>query len=231
MAIGWLSAEADKVRDAIGAGKLIIGWKRRSGNPEGYYSEHGFAEHRVQLDPDGRPAFDRVVIGEAPNINAVVYGYRPNGVLYVGVIIQARPFADKPDRTPADPPIVFAQPCVMGFNLERVAGKDAAIREASEEAGTESAILKIESLGLHNPNPTFCATWSELFAIQVDLDLVEERVDESELIYRAEYLQLAELIRRIGLGEYKGVNYRSATANDALFVWLSRHPNIMQRHI
>jgi hypothetical protein len=65
----------------------------------------------------------------------------------------------------------------------------------------------------------------------VDLDLVEERVDESELIYRAEYLQLAELIRRIGLGEYKGVNYRSATANDALFVWLSRHPNIMQRHI
>lgn len=231
MAVGWLSAAADKVWDAINDGRFKLGWKHRTASREGYFSQYGFAELRVQLDSEGKPAFDRMVYGESPNINAVVYGSR-NGVLYVGVVIQARPFSDKPDGNPADPPIVFGQPCAMGFNLEGVSGRDNAIREASEEAGTESAVINVESLGYHNPNPTFCATWSELFAIQVDLDKIDsQKVDRTEGIYKAEYLPLAELIRRIGLGVYEGVNYRSATANDALFVWLSKHSYIWNKHV
>ena len=61
----------------------------------------------------GTPAFDRVVSGEAPNINAVAY-YVRGDVYYVGVTFQVRPFADTAYGVPADLPIKFAQP-VMGF--------------------------------------------------------------------------------------------------------------------
>ena len=80
----------------------------------------------------------------------------------------------------------------------------------------------------HNPNPTFCATWSELFSVEVDLSKVTSQTDRSELIYRAEYLPLDEVLSRIGKGEFEGVNYRSATANDAFFVWLARHPRMLE---
>lgn len=202
-------------------------------------SRFGFAEVRVQLTPDGSLDFDRVVYGEAPNINAVVYGVR-DGTYYVAVVIQARPFADLPVSTPknfapADPPIVFGQPCVMGF-LEKIVGAElstafesadgAAVREALEEAGAYG-ILSVEAMGHHNPNPTFCATWSQLLEIQVDVDTVAAQVDSSELIYKAEYLPVAEVNRRIAVGEHEGVCYRSAAANAAFMVWLARHPEAM----
>lgn len=185
----------------------------------GFYSRFGFAEYRIQLGADGMPAFGRVVYGETANINGVVWGYDENGNVLIGVTIQERPLADNPDGTPAR--IRFGQPCVMGFNLEKVAGQDAAIREASEEAGTGSAVIAVEEFGSHNPNPTFCATWSQLFAIQVDLTKVTGQTDRSELIYRAEFVPIVELLRRIHAGEHQGVSYRSATANDAFFVWLA----------
>lgn len=207
------------------------------------HSRFGFAEVRVQTKSDGTPDFDRVVYGEAPNINAVVYGVR-DGTYYVAVVIQARPFADLPistpeNITPADPPIAFGQPCVMGF-LNKIVGSQlatafetadvAALREAIEEAGA-LGILSVEEMGHHNPNPTFCATWSQLLEIQVDLEMITSEVDSSELIYRAEYIPVAEVYRRIALGEYDGVNYRSATANNALMVWLARHPEALMQAV
>ena len=89
----------------------------------------------------------------------------------------------------------------------------------------------MNKMGHHNPNPTFCATWSQLLEIQVDLDLVTSQVDSSELIYKAEYLPVSEVYRRIALGEFEGVNYRSATANNALMVWLARHPEALAQAV
>lgn len=198
-------------------------------------SRFGFAEVRVQTKPDGTPDFDRVVYGEAPNINAVIYGIGPYGTCHVAVTVQARPFADLPTGEPAETPIVFGQPCVMGFrqafggfNMTKVfeASVGAAAREAIEEAGAEG-VLRVIPLGHHNPNPTFVASWSELFEIEVDLTKVTGQTDRSELIYRAEYVPLGELLQRIAHGEHNGVNYRSATANNALFVWLSSHPELL----
>lgn len=186
---------------------------------DGFYSRYGFAEYRVQLDTNGMPAFGRVIYGESANINAVVWGLDDDENVLIGVTIQERPLADNTDGTPAR--TKFAQPCVMGFNLEKVVGKDAALREASEEAGTDGAVIDIEHLGVHNPNPTFCATWSELYAIQVDLTKITGQTDRSELIYRVEFVELKELLRRIARSWHDGACYRSATANDAFFVWLS----------
>lgn len=197
------------------------GWKYDPSSHR-FDSRFGFAEQRVQLDAEGKLAFDRVVYGEAPNINAVVWGRR-DGQIYIGRTVQSRPFADHHDGEPADPAITFVQPCVMGFNLERVAGTEAALREASEEAGTGNAVLSIKQMRFHNPNPTFCATWSELFEIEVDLDKIEEASDRSELIYRAEFVPLSQAIDDIARGWEDGVSYRSATANDTLFVWLAKH--------
>ena len=197
-------------------------------------SRFGVAEVRVQTKPDGTPDFDRVVYGEAPNINAVVYGFGPNRVCKVAVVNQARPFADLPTGEPAEVPIVFGQPCVMGFrhnlgglNLSKAfeAAYQSAAREAAEEAGVKG-VLHIAQLGYHNPNPTFVSTWSELFEIEVNLDTLTGETDRAELIYKAEYLPLKEVLRRIAQGEHNGVNYRSATANNALFVWLSGRPEL-----
>jgi len=198
------------------------------------HSRFGFAEVRVQTKPDGTPDFDRAVYGEAPNINAVVYGVRDD-TYYVAVVIQARPFSDLPDGTPADLPIKFGQPCVMGF-LNKIVGQqlaaafesadEAAIREALEEAGA-TGILSVEAMGFHNPNPTFCATWSTLLDIQVDLTTVTSRVDAAELIYKAEYLPVREVFRRIAIGEFDGVSYRAATPNSAFMTWLARHPEAL----
>jgi hypothetical protein len=209
-------------------------WKLDTDNRR-LHSRFGFAEVRVQRGKEGGPDFDRVVYGEAPNINAVVYGIDGNGVYYVGVVVQQRPFADNPNGSPAEVPIVFGQPCVMGF-LDKIVGdklakafespEDGAVREALEEAGV-AAVEEIAEMGHHNPNPTFCATWSNLIEIKVNLDKIREPVDAKELIYRAEYLPVREVMRRIGEGEYENVNYRSATANDAFFVWLARHPEAL----
>lgn len=221
MAKGWILGTHVDIQRLSWEGSFSYGWRQTAW---GYESRFGKVEQRVQLKADGAPDFDRMVYSEAPNVNAVVWGYDKDGNIRIAVTVQARPFADNTDGTPADPPIIFGQPCVMGFNLERVAGADAAVREASEEAGTESAVVgKPISLGYHNPNPTFCATWSELYSIQVDLSKVTTQTDRSELIYRAEYVPVAELLQRISLGVHKDVNYRSATANDAFFVWLTNH--------
>jgi len=79
------------------------------------YSRFGFAEVRVQTKADGTPDFDRVVYGEAPNINAVTWGIDADGTYKVAVVVQGRPFADTPEGEPADPPIVLVSPASWAF--------------------------------------------------------------------------------------------------------------------
>jgi len=212
------------------------GWRYDS-EVDGFVSKFGFAERRVQLDRDGMPAFDRVVGGERPNINAVAY-YVNRGVWYVGVVFQERPFADVSYGVPADPPIRFAQP-IMGFR-DRIVGKAAgevfesaeegASREALTEAGVND-ILSIKSMGQHWGNPTGpLVTPSDLLEIEVDprsLNTNTDQLDREELIYKCEYIPVKELIRRIGLGQHDGVNYRGSVPMNTFFVFLARHPEAL----
>ena len=232
----WITpSQAEERHPGFFAERGENSWQVDSDNRR-IYSRFGYAEVRVQIKGDGSPDFDRVVYGEAPNINAVVFGREPDGTIKVAITVQARPFSDNPDSSPASPPLVFGQPCVMGF-LQRIVGQrlaqayesadDGAVREALEEVGARG-ILSVSNMGSHNPNPTFCATWSNLLEIEVDLARVQEDVDSAELIYKAEYLPVAEVLRRIAEGEHEGVNYRSATANDAFFVWIARHPEALR---
>lgn len=232
---GWMTAaQAVELDPDFFVKRGENGWVLDTDNRR-FQSRFGFAEVRVQRGKEGGPEFDRVVYGEAPNINAVVYGVDGEGTYYVGVVVQQRPFADNPDGSPADVPITFGQPCVMGF-LDRIVGatlakafespEDGAVREALEEAGV-AAVEQIERVGHHNPNPTFCATWSTLVEIKVNLEKIQDPVDAKELIYTCEYLPVREVLRRIAEGEHEGVSYRSATANDAFLVWLARHPEAL----
>ncbi|OGH21230.1 MAG: hypothetical protein A2958_01880 [Candidatus Levybacteria bacterium RIFCSPLOWO2_01_FULL_38_13] len=198
-------------------------------------SRFGFAEVRVQLNQDGTPAFDRVVCGEAPNINAVAY-YVKDGVWYIGVTFQVRPFADLAYGVPADPPIKFAQP-VMGFR-DKIVGKvasavfesapEGAKREVLEEAGVND-VMSIQSMGQHWGNPTGpLVTPTDLLEIQVNPESIDtSKLDREELIYKCEYLSTSELVSRIASGEHDGVNYRASVAMNTFFVFFARHPEAL----
>lgn len=192
----------------------------------------GFAEQRVQLKPDGMPAFDRVIVSETPNINAVVWGRDTDGTVRVAVTIQARPFVDNLDGTLANPPYIFAQPCVMGFTPEGI-GAAGAFREASEEAGAGDAFIgEPEDLGYINPNASFCVSWTRCWAIQVDLAKVTGQTDRKEGIYKAPYIPLRDVTERIAAGfhedpELGHVEYSSAMPNSVLQRWLYRHPEML----
>ncbi|MEK7605314.1 MAG: hypothetical protein AAB478_02190 [Patescibacteria group bacterium] len=228
--IGWVTPqEASRRTFNFFKDRGVNSWHLDRSNKR-FFSRFGFAEVRVQTKADGTPDFDRVVVGEAPNINAVCW-YRKGGIIYIAVVIQARPLADKPDGTPADPPIIFAQPCVMGFK-EKILGTnlaaafesddDAVRREALQEAGARG-IKNITFLGYHNPNPTFCATWSEVWDVEVDPKMISDQLDATELIFRAEYIPALLVLARIGTDVHDGVSYRAATPNDAFTIWLARH--------
>lgn len=237
--IGWISPEECEKRFPGWLGSRgENGWsvdaeKRR------ITSHFGFAEVRVQLNADGTPAFDRVVCGEAPNVNAVAY-YVRDGIYYVGITYQVRPFADIGYGVPADPPMIFAQP-VMGFNAKTAGPKVAAIfetgissasREALEEAGVQD-IVSIQNMGQHWGNPTGpLVTPTDLFEIEVDPETIDtNKIDREELIYKCEYVSVSELIRRIALGEHDGVNYRASVAMNTFFVFLSRHPEALAQAV
>ena len=223
--------------------------KKRGENGWNYNPETGGIESRwgqvmiqVQLKEDGSLDFDRAVYYELPNINAVVYGFEADGTCKVGITIQERPFANNPPDvnnpygTPADPPLKFGQP-VMGF-LRKIVGDGAAsifestiggaTREALEEVGA-AGVLEVKPFGEHYPNPTFCATVSKLIEIKVDLKEVVGQIDKEELIYKIEYVPLKELFSRIGKKIHDGVNYNAAVANNTFFMWLAKHPELLNQ--
>ncbi len=209
----------------------------------GIESRWGKVMVQVQLKENGGLDFDRAVYYEPPNINAVVYGFEGDGTCKVGITIQERPFANEPPDAdypygvPANPPIKFAQP-VMGF-LRKIVGEKAAdifeskeggaTREAFEEVGVQE-IIEVKPFGEHYPNPTFCATTSQLVEIKVDLKKIAEgKFDKEELIYKVEYISLKELFSRIGKKVYDGVNYNAAVANNTFFMWLARHSELVKQ--
>lgn len=197
---------------------------------DGFYSLYGFAQYRVQVDKNGMPDFGRVVYGEAENINVPVWGVDKDGVPRVLIVFQERPFADQPNGKPSSPPIVFGQPCVLAFNIDRAESIIATVlRELLEEGGVppEALIGKPVKMGVHAPAPTFCATWSNLFEVKVDLSKVILPTDTEERITGTAWLPVREVISRIGKGKHDGINYRYATANGAFFVWLARHPELL----
>jgi 8-oxo-dGTP pyrophosphatase MutT (NUDIX family) len=194
-------------------------------------SKWGAHEVRVAVHPDGTPDFDRVIYSEAPGMCAVLYGRDRDGGYHIGIIEEARPFADNLDGTPADPPLRFGQPAVMGV-LDRIIGsggasalesaEDGAVREAMEEAGI-TGVLGVRRLGYQNPNAAICATWDHLLEIEVDLDQVGTTTGREARIHQAHYLPVREVLHRIALGDHDGVNYRAAVPGNAFLVWLANH--------
>jgi hypothetical protein len=202
-------------------------------------SPFGSVRGAVVPDGEGKPLFDRPIYYEAPNVNIVAWGKDKDGVVKIAVIRQPRPHADDPRQPGVNghPPVVFGQ-IPMGFK-ERICGKDmvdryeatadAAKRETAEETGA-SVILNITvpETPWHNPNPTFVATWSDLLFVEVDLAMVEElKKDRNEPIFSAEYVLVAELLRRIREGkDEEGALYRGATSNSAWMVFFATHPEL-----
>lgn len=231
---GWITPQrAEELVPSFFEKRGREGWMMDSLNRR-FFSLFGFAEVRVQTKPDGMPDFDRVVIGEAPNINAVVWGLDENNFPRIAVMTQVRPFADIPgkDKQPEEP-YSFRQPCVMGF-AKRLLGNSlgqafeeygaAAIRETGEEAGA-LGVLDLIDHGWHNPNPTFVASWSRVLEIVVDLNKVTTAVDRTELITKATYESLDEILERIDVnqGWDDNISSRAATPNSALLIVMARH--------
>lgn len=198
-------------------------------------SNFGSVHTAVVLDKDGRPVFDRPAYREAPNVNIVAWGrtkrWFGRDSVRIAVIRQPRPHADDPENPGDDhAPVVFGQ-LPMGF-LERVLGESgdaAARRETTEETGA-SAIIQVTrpKYPLHNPNPTFVATWSDLYFVEVDLKKIDKlKSMRSEPIYSAEYVSAAELIRHIREGkDEKDAVYRMCTANSLWMIFFATYPEL-----
>lgn len=199
-------------------------------------SRFGKVENVVVTNKNGKPLFDRPAYSEAPNVNVVAWGKdKKTGEIKVAVISEERPHADHPDLPESTEPLKFAQ-IPMGF-LNKILGKGGyaileakkkgAGREVSEETGA-SAIIEITRppSPWQNPNPAFVATWSELFFVQVDLEKISElKLDGDELIYKAEYLSIPDLLKRIKEGQNSsGEIFRAATSLSALMIFFACHP-------
>jgi len=201
-------------------------------------SRFGSVRPVAVLDKDGNPTFDRPEYREAPNVNVVAWGRdHETGEILIGIISQPRPHPDDPEHPESSEALVFGQ-IPMGF-MDKLVGKDlldqyesgreAAARETGEETGA-SVILNIEQphYPWHNPNPTFCATWSDLYFVEVDLAKIEElKEDRSEPIFKAVYLPVRSLIGLIATGQLdQGAEiFRSCTANSAWLIFFTTHPD------
>lgn len=200
-------------------------------------SPYGSVASAVVVDEKGRPIFDRPVYYEAPNVHAIVYGRDTDGKIRVAVISQPRPHADDPMQPGNDhPPVIFGQ-TPMGFLLSKIAGNGnivpietgaaGAMREAGEEAGVQVVISVTQPKYPHiNPNPTFVATWSEVYFLEVDLHQIRRlKPDHAEPIFSAEYLTVPELLRRIREGQdEKGAVYRMGVSLGDWMIFFATHP-------
>lgn len=201
-------------------------------------SRFGSMHTAVVADAEGRPVFDRPAVREADNVNIIAWGRRKRlfrkDDVRIAVIRQPRPHADNPELPLANGhmPVVFGQ-IPMGF-MEKVlgeSGEDAARRETGEETGA-SAVVRVTrpAYPWHNPNPTFVATWSNLYFVEVDLDRIEAlKPDRSEPIYSAEYIPVRELLHRIRDGQdERGAVYRMCTSNSLWLIFFATYPELWQ---
>lgn len=193
-------------------------------------SPFGSVESAVVVDKDGNPVFDRPLYREAPNVNIVAWGYDDNGEVHIAMIREGRPHADIPGQPQMSghPPIVFGQ-VPMGFIKSGETSKQAVIRIVGDETGATAVIDVTEpKYPWHNPNPTFVATWSDLFFVQVDLKKIGDlKSGRASQIYSAEYVPVPDLIRRIAEGVHdRGTVYRMCTTNSILLIFFATHPEL-----
>jgi len=203
-------------------------------------SRFGLVEDVVIANNDGSLGFDRPRYHEAPNTNTVAWGHDPlTGKVRIAMLTEERPHALNPVDPSLDEPLRFGQ-VPMGFK-DKIIGKDlieeyesaikGAIRELGEETGARTIISVYEpAFPFHNPNPTFVATWSELVFIQVNLEKIEEKkLGKNEMIYKAEYLTVPELLNRIRLGQTEdGAIYRACTSLSILMIFFATFPSLWQ---
>lgn len=201
------------------------------------HSPLGSVESAVVVDSSGKPVYDRPAYREAPNVNIIAYGYNKDGKVRMAIICQPRPHADDPEQPGnGHPPVVFGQ-IPMGFLERKVLGEDStpqqergedgAKRELEEETGTKVVKRLWRPAYPHMfPNPTFCATWSEVFFAEVDLERIEQlKEDRSEPIFSAEYISVPELLRRIRDGkDAKGAVYRMGISLADLMLFFATCP-------
>ena len=195
-------------------------------------SRFGKVESVVVTDENGNPVFDRPRYHEAPNVNVIVWGQDQDGNIKVALLTEERPHAQHPTDPNFSESLKFQQ-IPMGF-LNKLLGKEeaehfesaksGAIRETREETGA-SAVISITQppFPFQNPNPTFVATWSELFIIQVDLNKIEQlKLERGEMIYKAEYVLYEELLRRIWEGQNEeGALFRGCTSLSLLAIFFA----------
>lgn len=201
-----------------------------------FSSPFGSFKSAVVTNPDGTPNHDKGIAYEAPATNVVAWGLDDDASVCIGIIHQPRPHADDPTKSQTEHQgeqnlaMIFGQ-IPMGY-LDKLAGgrfqtpEEGATAEVSQETGA-STILKIERplCPWQNPNPTFVGSWTDLLFVQVDLKKIEElKFDHNEPIYKAEYIRVPELLRRIAAGRHEGVYYRMGISNAVLMTFFATHP-------
>ena len=199
-------------------------------------SRFGSVTNEVVVGPDGQPQFDRPAYHEAPNVNMIVWGRDiQTGEVKIAIITEERPHADHPEKPDSSTSLKFAQ-IPMGFMdkiigtgglTELEIGETAAIRETQEETGA-SVILgwTQPACPWHNPSPSFVASWSDLYFVEVDLDRIGEiKESHGEQIFKAEYLPIKELLARIREGQSDdGSFFRACTSLSLLMIFFACYP-------
>lgn len=199
-------------------------------------SRFGKVEDVVVADDKNNPLFNRPRYHEAPNTNMVAWGYDPKtGEIKIAILSEERPHALHPTNTDSNSSLKFGQ-VPMGFK-DKIIGKDlleeyesaiqGAIRELGEETGAKTIIsVSRPAYPFHNPNPTFVATWSELVFIRVNLEKIEEKkLGKNEMIYKAEYIPVKELLERIRIGQTDdGSIYRACTSLSVMMIFFATYP-------
>lgn len=201
-------------------------------------SRFGKVENVVILGSDDKPVFDRPGYHEASNVNVVAWGRdMRTGEVKVAVLTEERPHALHPEKPDSEVSLKFGQ-IPMGF-LEKLIGKDqlhqlelgkaGAIREVAEETGASIVRgFSRPACPWQNASPSFVATWSDIYFIEVDLERIGQLkldADRSELIVKAEYISVRELLARIREGQTDdGEIYRGGTSLSAFLIFFACYP-------
>jgi len=199
-------------------------------------SRFGRVTSEVVVGADGQPQFDRPAYHEAPNVNVIAWGRDVRtGEVKIAIITEERPHADHPEKLDSSVSLKFAQ-IPMGF-MDKIIGQEgmakleigetAAIREIGEETG--ASVIRgwtQPAYPWHNPSPSFVATWSDLYFVEVDLDRIGEiKESHGEQIFKAEYLPIKELLARIREGQgTDGAIFRACTSLSLLMIFFACYP-------
>lgn len=209
-----------------------------------FVSPNQITQRFIALKPvNGRLMFDhdRVEVWEAAHIHGVATTTSPQGRIQAGVTYQIRQFVNKieDDRIQVNPPYIFAQPCGMGFDENRVYG-NAARLEINEELGIDKEKMTEPVLiGKHVASNTFCQSWTPVYHAHAPYEATQNtRTDRTELIVFKEFRDIADIVhlikegsetREIGDGEGNTItatfNWGAALPNMSFMKWLMTNPD------